>query len=55
MTKLQNKWAIRFTLSVVFLILTTELGQGWGWIIGWIMFGGFSLVRLASHGGVRYQ
>ena len=52
MKKLQDKWALRFTISVLALILTTELGQGWGWIIGWIMFGGFSLVKLASHGGL---
>ena len=52
MKKLQDKWALRFTISVLALILTTEMGQGWGWIIGWIMFGGFSLVKLAAHGGL---
>ena len=52
MKKLQDKWALRFTISVLALILTTEMGQGWGWIIGWVMFGGFSFVKLASHGGL---
>lgn len=52
MKKLQDKWAFRFTISVLALILTTEMGQGWGWIIGWVMFGGFSFVKLASHGGL---
>lgn len=52
MKKLQDKWALRFTISVLALILTTEMGQGWGWIIGWIMFGGFSFVKLAAHGGL---
>lgn len=52
MKKLQDKWALRFTISVLALILTTEMGQGWGWIIGWVMFGGFSLVKLAAHGGL---
>ena len=52
MKKLQDKWALRFTISVLALILTTEMGQGWGWIIGWIMFGGFSLMKLAAHGGL---
>ena len=52
MKKLRDKWALRFTISVLALILTTEMGQGWGWIIGWMMFGGFSFVKLASHGGL---
>ena len=52
MKKLQDKWALRFTISVLALILTTEMGQGWGWIIGWVMFGVFSFVKLASHGGL---
>ena len=52
MKKLQDKWALRFTISILALILTTEMGQGWGWIIGWVMFGGFSFVKLASHGGL---
>ena len=52
MKKLQDKWALRFTISVLALILTTEMGQGWGWIIGWVMFGGFSFVKLAAHGGL---
>ena len=52
MKKLQDKWALRFTICVLALILTTEMGQGWGWIIGWVMFGGFSLVKLAAHGGL---
>ena len=52
MKKLQDKWALRFTISVLALILTTDMGQGWGWIIGWVMFGGFSFVKLASHGGL---
>ena len=55
MKKLQDKWALRFTICVLALILTTELEQGLGWIIGWIMFGGFSLVKLAAHGGTRYK
>ena len=52
MKKLQDKWALRFTICILALILTTEMGQGWGWIIGWMMFGGFSFVKLASHGGL---
>ena len=52
MKKLQDKWALRFTICILALILTTEMGQGWGWIIGWVMFGGFSFVKLASHGGL---
>ena len=52
MKKLQDKWALRFMICITALILTTELGQGWGWIIGWVMFGGFSFVKLASHGGL---
>ena len=52
MKKLQDKWALRFMICITALILTTELGQGWGWIIGWMMFGGFSFVKLASHGGL---
>ena len=52
MKKLQDKWALRFTISVLALILTTEMDQGWGWIIGWIMFGGFSFVKLTAHGGL---
>ena len=52
MKKLQDKWALRFLICITALILTTELGQGWGWIIGWVMFGGFSFVKLASHGGL---
>ena len=52
MKKLQDKWALRFLICITALILTTELGQGWGWIIGWMMFGGFSFVKLASHGGL---
>ena len=52
MRKLQDKWALRFTISVLALILTTEMGQGWGWIIGWLLFGWFSLQKLASHGGL---
>ena len=52
MTKLQNKWCIRFTLCLIALILTTEIGQGWGWIIGWVLAGWFSLQKLASHGGL---
>ena len=52
MRKLQDKWALRFMICITALILTTELGQGWGWIIGWMMFGGFSFVKLASHGGL---
>lgn len=52
MKKLQDKWALRFTISILALILTTEMGQGWGWIIGWVMFGVFSFVKLASHGGL---
>ena len=52
MKKLQDKWALRFTISVLALILTTELGQGCGLIIGWVMFGVFSFVKLASHGGL---
>lgn len=51
MTAKQNQWCITFTLCVVALILTTEMGQGWGWIIGWSMFGGFSLLKSAVHGG----
>ena len=53
MRKLQDKWALRFMICITALILTTELGQGWGWIIGWVMFGGFSFVKLASHGGLE--
>ena len=45
MRKLQDKWALRFTISVLALILTTEMGQGWGWIIGWVMFGVFKIGR----------
>ena len=52
MRKLQDKWALRFLICVMALILTTELGQGWGWIIGWALFGWFSLQKLASHGGL---
>ena len=52
MKKLQDKWALRFTICVLALILTTELEQGLGWIIRWIMFGGFSFVKLAAHGGL---
>ena len=52
MRKLQDKWALRFLICVMALILTTELGQGWGWIIGWVMFCVFSFVKLASHGGL---
>lgn len=52
MKKLQDKWSLRFTICILALILTTEMGQGWGWIIGWIMFGVFSFVKLASHGGL---
>ena len=52
MRKLQDKWALRFLICIIALILTTEMGQGWGWIIGWVMFGGFSFVKLASHGGL---
>ena len=52
MTKLQYKWGTRFIICVIALILTTEMGQGWGWIMGWLMFGWFSLVKLASHGGL---
>ena len=52
MRKLQDKWALRFLICVIALILTTELGQGLGWIIGWVMFGVFSFVKLASHGGL---
>ena len=52
MKKLQDKWALRFTISIIALILTTEMGQGWGWIIGWVMFGVFSFAKLASHGGL---
>lgn len=52
MKKLQDKWALRFTISVLALILTTEMGQDWGWIIGWVMFGGFSFMKLAAHGGL---
>ena len=52
MRKLQDKWALRFMICITALILTTELGQGWGWIIGWALFGWFSLQKLASHGGL---
>ena len=52
MRKLKDKWALRFLICVIALILTTELGQGCGWIIGWVMFGVFSFVKLASHGGL---
>lgn len=52
MKKLQDKWALRFMVCITALILTTELGQGWGWIIGWALFGWFSLQKLASHGGL---
>ena len=52
MKKLQDKWALRFMICITALILTTELGQGWGWIIGWLLFGWFSLQKLASHGGL---
>ena len=52
MRKLQDKWALRFLICIIALILSTELGQGWGWIIGWGMFGVFSFVKLASHGGL---
>ena len=52
MKKLQDKWALRFLICITALILTTELGQGWGWIIGWALFGWFSFVKLASHGGL---
>lgn len=52
MKKLQDKWALRFTISVLALILTTEMGQGLGWIIGWVMFGGFSFAKLVVHGGL---
>ena len=52
MKKIQDKWALRFTICILALILTTEMGQGWGWIIGWVMFGVFSFVKLASHGGL---
>lgn len=52
MTAKQNQWCITFTICVVALIATTTFGQGLGWIIGWTMFGGFSLVKLAAHGGL---
>ena len=52
MRKLQDKWALRFMICVTALILTTELGQGLGWITGWLLFGWFSLQKLASHGGL---
>ena len=52
MTKLQNKWCFIFSMCVVALILTTEMEQGMGWIIGWTLFGWFSLQKLASHGGL---
>ena len=52
MRKLQDKLALRFMICITALILTTEMGQGWGWIIGWALFGWVSLVKLASHGGL---
>lgn len=55
MTAKQNQWCITFTLCVVALIATTTFNQGWGWIIGWVMFGGFSLMKLACHGGLDVE
>lgn len=52
MTPKQNQWSIIFTLCTVGLLATTTLNQGWGWVIGCMMFGGYSLVKLAAHGGL---
>lgn len=52
MTPKQNQWSIIFTLCTVGLLATTTLNQGLGWIIGCMMFGGYSLVKLAAHGGL---
>ena len=52
MTLKQNQWTWCFTLSFVALIATTTFGQGWGWIIGWALFGWYSLQKLALHGGL---
>lgn len=52
MTLKQNQWCITFTICVVALVATTTFNQGWGWIIGWSLFGWFSLQKLALHGGL---
>ena len=52
MTLKQNQWSIMFTICVVGLLATTTLNQGAGWIVGWVMFGVFSLIKLEAHGGL---
>ena len=52
MTDKQLQWTISLALSFVALIATTTFNQGWGWIIGWVMWGGFSFIKLAIHGGL---
>lgn len=52
MTLKQNQWCITFTLCVDALILTTEMEQGFGWVLGWAMFASFSFIKLASHGAL---
>lgn len=55
MTLKQNQWSISFAISFVALITTTTFNQGWGWIIGWVIWSGFSLVKLACHGGLDVE
>ena len=52
MTPKQNQWSIMFTICVIALLATTTLNQGTGWIVGWVMFGMFSLIKLETHGGL---
>ena len=52
MTPKQNQWSIIFTICVGGLLATTSLNQGLGWVVGLVMFGGFSLMKLAAHGGL---